>query len=112
MFDWQLNLKWFLDTTLLADIFVDLNQQQIKVVNYTDNDILRPFGNIEKPNWNDFEKFLESRCFPQNRHNLKKLLKNYGLPGYDPLTQVEFFEGRTAEDPMHIQFIRKGDVPA
>ena len=57
------------------------------------------------PDWNDFEQFLEERCFPKSRAFRKTILKKIGADGYDTLQILEKTDGRTAEDN---QYVRKG----
>lgn len=85
-------------------IDVDFLNQRILITNLTDDLFLRAFGVLETPTWDDFEYFLEDRCFPRNRANAKDLLKNLGLTDYDPLQIVEKTSGRTYEDEMWMKF--------
>ena len=85
---------------------IDVNflEQKIKIRNWTDDLLHRAFGCIEEPSWADFEDFLRDRCFPETRGNAKQLLKDMGLPGYDPLAIVEKTKGRMAEDRLWLRF--------
>ena len=70
---------------------IDVNflEQKIKIRNFTDDLIRRAFGVIENPSWEDFEIFLQDRCFPSTRGNAKDILRELGLTSYDPLQIVE-----------------------
>lgn len=85
-------------------IDVDFLHQRIMIQNKTKDVLRRAFGVVEHPTWNDFETFLEQRCFPAARGNAKELLKELGLTCYDPLQIVEKTKGRTAEDAMWLKF--------
>ena len=68
-------------------------------------DILhRAFGVKEEPTWEDFQVFLQDRCFPETRGNVKVILAGLGLQDYDPLQIVEKTKGRTAEDDLWLRF--------
>ena len=60
-----------------------------------------PLAFVEHPTWDDFTWFLESRCFPKTtRYMPKIILKEMGLPFYDPLLIIEKTEwanGRVTE---------------
>lgn len=87
-----------------ADIEADLIKGKIKVTNYTDKYMMLPFGLNENPNRQDFEDFLEDRCFPKERFNCKQLLEDLDLDFYDPLAIIEKTHGRQFEDYMWIKF--------
>ena len=61
------------------------------------------FDPIEKPTYEDFEDFLESRCFPRTGDKMKIRLKELDLPFYDPFLIVQKTEGRMAEDDFWIR---------
>lgn len=85
-----------------TEILVDFARQRIAVENRTDDLIHRAFGIKAKPTWEDFEEFLESRCFPRTREHLRLVLKDLGLDSYDPFAIVERTKGRMAEDMQWI----------
>lgn len=47
-------------------IDIDDQLRKIKIRNYTKDPIRRAFGKNENPNYEDYEEFLESRCFPRS----------------------------------------------
>lgn len=77
-------------------ILVNFKDRKIAVQNETDDVLHRAFGVKVRPTWEDFEEFLESRCFPRTREGLRMILKELGLDGYDPLAIVEKTQGRMA----------------
>ncbi len=85
---------------------IDVNflQNRIKIQNYTKDILHRAFGVKEDPTWEDFHVFLQDRCFPETRGNVKALLAGLGLQDYDPLQIVEKTNGRTAEDDLWLKF--------
>ena len=86
-----------------TQILVDFRRERIEIVNTTDDIIHRAFGIKAKPTWEDFMEFLESRCFPRTRDQLRVVLKDLELDFYDPLAIVEKTKGRMAEDFQWLQ---------
>ncbi|MCD8082689.1 MAG: hypothetical protein LUE86_03940 [Clostridiales bacterium] len=91
-------------------IDIDFKNRQIFVRNQTDDLLHRAFGVIEHPTWEDFEEFLESRCFPRTRANLKLVLRDVGVSSYDPLQIIEKTQGRMAEDHQWIHILHREEV--
>lgn len=85
---------------------IDVNflKNKIKIQNYTKDILHRAFGVKENPTWEDFYIFLQDRCFPKTRGNVKAILAELGLQDYDPLQIVERTNGRTAEDDLWLKF--------
>lgn len=71
---------------------------------------LRAFGVVEHPTWDDFTWFLESRCFPKTRDHAKDILKEMGLPFYDPLLIIEKTDGRMAGDEQWILILKNKEA--
>lgn len=84
-------------------IDVDFLNRKIKIQNKTDDIIHRAFGVVEEPDWDDFEYFLEDRCFPRTRANCMDILKSLGLDNYDPLQIIEKTKGKCTDDKMWIK---------
>ena len=63
-------------------------------------------GSITDPTFEEYEEFLESRCFPRTRKWVDLELKKLGLPFYDPLMIIEKTGGRMVEDDFSIEVIR------
>ena len=85
---------------------VDERNRRIRIQNYTNNYIFRAFGREEKPTFEQYEEFLESRCFPRSRDKMKLILKDLDLPFYDPMLIIEKTQGRMAEDDFWIRIER------
>lgn len=90
-------------------IDVDFMHKKVYIRNKTRDIIHRAFGIVEEPSWEDFEDFLESRCFPRGRANLKNILRDLGISSYDPLQIIEKTGGKMAEDHQWIQIFYKGN---
>lgn len=87
-------------------IDVDMLNRKVSFKNYTNNIIKRAFGNKESVTYEEYEKFLESRCFPRSRDKLKIELDKLGISYYDPLLIIEKTKGRMAEDNLYIEIQR------
>lgn len=87
-------------------IDVDEIKRLVKVTNYRYDMTELPFGIRKDPTFEEYEEFLESRCFPRTRKWVDLELKKLGLPFYDPLMIIEKTEGRMAEDDFSIEVIR------
>ena len=87
-------------------IDVDESSRLVKVYNYTNRYQYRAFGREEHPTFEQYEEFLESRCFPRSRDKMKWVLREMDLPFYEPLMIIEKTEGRMAEDDFWIKIER------
>ena len=85
-------------------ICVDFINERIKIQNRTPDVLHRAFGVIEAPTWEDFNYFLKERCFPATRGNVKQLLRQMQIGGYDPLQIAEKTAGRMAADNLWLKF--------
>lgn len=104
-----MQMKYMNGDHLCTIIDIDFLNERIYITNYTSNIIHRAFGVIKEPDWNDFQFFLESRCLPSARFNLKSALKDIGVSNYDPLEIVEKTKGRMAEDNQWLDIIYKNN---
>ncbi len=101
-----LRLKYYYRDMLCSIIDVNDMTRQVILYNYTDNLLFRAFGKNEHPSYEDYEAFLESRCFPRSRDKMKLMLKEYDLPFYDPFLIIEKTGGRMEEDEFHLEIER------
>lgn len=69
--------------------------------------IKRAYNFSDDPDWADFEYFLEERCFPRTRDHRKDILREMGLPFYDPLLIIEKTQGRMSDDHQWIMILKK-----
>lgn len=98
---------WYMhETTVCSMIDVDENNRRVFIKNYTNKVMFRAFGKVEKPTFEQYEEWLESRCFPKERDKMKLVLRELNLPFYDPLMIIEKTGGRMAEDKFWIKIER------
>ena len=102
--DYTLRIDYMNGEKCCSVILVDFLHEQIAVVNKTSNPLLKAFGIKANPDWADFRAFLNERCIPEGRFQMKQVLKDLGVDGYDPLAILEKTEGRTGEDGMWLKF--------
>lgn len=103
---YPLRLWYYYHNTVCTIIDVDVINQNVRIKNYTSNLLYRAFGKKENPTYEDYEEFLKSRCFPEERDKMKLMLKGLELPFYDPLMIIEKTNGRMAEDDFWIRIER------
>ena len=101
-----LRLWYMYENTVCSVIDVNELERSVKVYNYIDNPLYRAFGVNMEPNYEDYEEFIESRCFPRTRDKIKLELKKLDIPFYDPIMIIEKTEGRMAEDHFWIKLER------
>ena len=87
-------------------IDVDEMERRIEIHNYINNALYRAFGVNTEPNFEDYEEFIKSRCFPETRDKLKLELKKLDIPFYDPIMIIEKTQGRMADDDFWIRIER------
>lgn len=98
---------WYMYRNEVCSIIdIDENYRRIKLYNYVSDISFRAFGRNTEPTFEDYEKFIESRCFPKSRDKIKLVLRDLDLPFYDPLMIVEKTKGRMAEDNFWIRVER------
>lgn len=85
-------------------IDVDGVNEEIRIKNFIDINIFRAFGVNEKPNWQDYLEFLEDRCTPRTRYNIKEILRELGLDCYDVEEYVKKTHARSYDDRQWISF--------
>jgi len=102
-----LRLIYMFKQSICTIIDVDELKRVVQIKNFIDNPIYRAFGVNEKPDFEAYENFLESRCFPRERDMMKLELRELDLPFYDPLMIVEKTNGRMAEDQFWLKIERK-----
>lgn len=101
-----LRLWYMCKNRICTVIDVDERNRMVRIYNYTNDLLSRAFGVIEHPSFEDYEEFLESRCFPRTRDKMKLILKEMDLPFYDPFMIIEKTNGRMAEDDYWIRIER------
>ena len=103
--DYLLRMEYMCEDEICSSILVNFEKKEIAVVNHTNDVIHQAFGVKAKPDWEDFEYFLESRCFPRGRDHMKDILRDLELDFYDPLAIIEKTKGRMAEDKQWLRLM-------
>ena len=101
-----IRMSYMFRDELCTIIDVDEEKRRVNVRNYTNHFLKKAFGNNEHPTYEDYEEFLESRCFLRTRDKMKLILRELDLPFYDPMMIIEKTEGRMAEDDFWIRIER------
>ncbi len=101
-----LRLWYMYKNTVCTVIDVDEINRRVAIRNYTDSPLFRAFGVNPEPSYEDYEAFLESRCFPKTRDKLPLELKKLGIPFYDPILIIGKTAGRMAEDDFWLRIER------
>ncbi len=102
----KLRLWYMYKNTVCTVIDVDELSREVMIHNYIGNPLYRAFGVNDMPDFDDYEEFLESRCFPRERDKMKFELKKLDIPFYDPVMIIEKTQGRMAEDDFWIRIER------
>lgn len=90
---------------ITTKIEVDYRTGTVRIENYSDFPLELAFGINKHPTIQDFEDFLESRCFPRTRDRLKLHLRELGLDYYDPYAICKKTHGCLEGDPYSIEFV-------
>lgn len=103
---YPIRIKYMFKNELCTIIDVNEIDRKIEVYNFTTHVLMKAFGVNENPNYQEYEDFLESRCFPRERDKMKLILKELDIPFYDPIMIIEKTKGRMAEDDFWIEIER------
>ena len=60
---YTLRMKYMNRNKLCTVIDVDFENERVMIKNRTDDIVHRAFGVVTKPTWEQFQEFLEDRCF-------------------------------------------------
>lgn len=99
----KMNYMW--NNQISTQIEADYIHKTIKIINYTDDNMKRAFGINEHPTWKEYESFLEDRCMPRTRANIKEYLDEINVSNYDPILIIKKSQGKMAEDYNWIDII-------
>ncbi len=102
----KMRLLYMFNNYVCTVIDVDEPGRKVAIKNYTNNPLFRAFGVNTEPTYEDYENFLESRCFPRTRDKLKLELKKYDIPFYDPILIINKTEGRVEGDNFSLKIVR------
>lgn len=103
---YPLRLWYMFRQEICTVIDVDERSRQVEIRNYTNDLLFRAFGKEAHPSFEQYEEFLEERCFPRSRDKMKLVLRELDLPFYDPMLIIEKTQGRMAEDDFWIRIER------
>ena len=104
---YPLRLYYLDGNTVTTVIDVDELNRKIKIKNYTDEIVRRAFGNKTNVSFEDYENFLKSRCFPNERDKLKLELSLRELPFYDVYSIIAQTGGRMEGDSYRLVIERR-----
>lgn len=107
--DVALRIHYMHEDKLCSIIDVDFKHKKVYVTNKTNRILLRAFGVVTDPDWEQFEAFLERRCFPRTRAYVKEILRDIGVDTYEPLQILEKTQGKMAEDFHWMKFFYKDE---
>lgn len=103
--EWPLRI-WYMHGQDVCTL-IDVNEQErkIKIRNYTDKIMFRAFGVVEIRIIISIRSSLHQGV-SGSRDKMKLILKDLGLPFYDPIMIIEKTEGRMAEDAFWLRIER------
>ena len=102
----KLRLYYMYEDSVCTIIDVDETKRIVNILNYNKNPQFTAFGVNMDPSFEDYEEFIESRCFPRERDKMKLHLKELDIPFYDPILIIEKTEGRMADDNFWVKLER------
>ena len=102
----KIRLWYYYEQQVCTVIDADPLRRIVAIRNYVKNPLLRAFGMNTEPTFEDYEAFLESRCFPRTRDKMKLQLKELDIHFYEPLLIIEKTEGRMADDHFWLRIDR------
>ena len=98
---------WYMHRNEICTLIdVDEVRRVVRIRNYTNRIQYRAFGINGEPSFDEYQEFLESRCFPRSGDKMKIRLQEIDVPFYDPLLIIEKTQGRMAEDEFWLQVER------
>ncbi len=104
--EYPLRMWYMHEDKVCTLIDVDEVHRKVRIKNYAKHLMFRAFGVSEMPSYEDYEEWLESRCFPRTRDKMKLMLQELDIPFYDPMLIVKKTKGRMAEDKFWIKIER------
>ena len=95
--------RFYDSVRLCTSIYADFTDMTLSYDNHVDDPVKTAFGNMKKPEWEDFMRFLEDRCVPRERAGLREYLEAIGVGAYDPIEIIQKTSGRMAEDDQWLE---------
>ena len=74
---------------------VQIDDDSFNIIRYTNNKFKTPFFTDTR---NAFYEFLKSRCYENNRADLKKILESVGMKDNNPYEWIKITHGLKYED--------------
>lgn len=106
MENYDIHFRWMRAGILYSEVKANSKTREVEVVNFTDEREEKVFGQRENPTWDDLVRFVESRCIPPTRHNIRDLLDMVGLPKYDAFALFQITSGHFAKDKCYAEIVR------
>lgn len=100
-----MKLEWKENNNLLTEIIV--NDKKVSIKNYTENILDRAFGINSLPDYNDFLKLLERRCFSETADGLKLRLEELGLTEYNRIEIIKRTNGILEKDNYSLSIVEE-----
>ena len=76
---YNMRLFYYYRSFLCTIIDVNERRRTVQIRNYVDDLQMRAFGVVEHPSFDQYEEFLESRCFPRQADKMKIRLRELDL---------------------------------
>jgi hypothetical protein len=96
--------RYYDGSDLCTSIYADYTDHSLRVENHTEHLVKTAFGKELLPSWESFQSFLEKRCIPRSRADLREYLEAIGVDGYYPLEIIGKTNGRMAEDHQWLKY--------
>ena len=103
---YNMRVFYYYRSFLCTIIDVNERMRSVQIRNYVDDYQMRAVGVVEHPSFDQYEEFLESRCFPREADKMKIRLRELDLPFYDPIMIIEKTEGRVEGDEFWVRVER------
>lgn len=97
--------KWKEQVT--TEIEADYRTKKVSIINHSDDCMKTAFGVNQNPTFEDFEGFLEDRCFPRSRDKMKLHLQELGIDYYDPLSIIKKTHGKLEGDFNSLELVEE-----
>ncbi len=91
---YTMRIDYMIGGRICTQIDVNFQDRCIRIQNRTDILMLRAFGAVENPTWDDFMLLLSDRCPDPEDENIKNILKDLGIDSFAPPQIVERHTGR------------------
>ena len=100
-----MHIDFYDKDTHLAALDVDPLLEVVQnYVCYTNDIQMLPFGKCKNPDYAYFMEYLKTRCWDQNRPDLKEILSRLGIDSYEPLAIVMKTHGLRYNDNFWMKF--------